>query len=320
MRICLAGEGAQGISHADVLQDIEGVEIVTLAGGIAADAEAFAYERGIPHWSLDLEECLSRDGVEAVILTTPNQVHCAQTELALNMGKHVLVEIPMGISLAESQRIAALEERTGLVCMVCHTQRYNSAFREVYRQVQEGELTLHHIVQQTYFFRRRNENRFGKKRTWVDALLWHQACHMVDMCYWLLDDPDMEGWGQAGPLHAELGVPMDISIGMRTKDGKLVTSANSFNNYGPIYSEYRFSAEGEVDRSRRTGDRATGRWGDRRAGPRVLRIDKSGATAVDQLPGLSADDGDSRPYPAVDRRLSGDFEQSVLAGEGVALA
>ena len=118
MRICLAGEGAQGISHADVLQDIEGVEIVTLAGGIAADAEAFAYERGIPHWSLDLEECLSRDGVEAVILTTPNQVHCAQTELALNMGKHVLVEIPMGISLAESQRIAALEKRTGLVCMV----------------------------------------------------------------------------------------------------------------------------------------------------------------------------------------------------------
>ena len=54
MRICLAGEGAQGISHADVLQDIEGVEIVTLAGGIAADAEAFAYERGIPHWSLYL--------------------------------------------------------------------------------------------------------------------------------------------------------------------------------------------------------------------------------------------------------------------------
>ena len=243
MKICLAGEGAQGISHADVLQDIEGVEIDTLAGGIAADAEAFAYERGIPHWSLDLEECLSRDGVEAVILTTPNQVHCVQVELALNMGKHVLVEIPMGISLAESQRIAELEERTGLVCMVCHTQRYNSAFREVYRQVQEGELTLHHIVQQTYFFRRRNENRFGKKRTWVDALLWHQACHMVDMCYWLLDDPDMEGWGQAGPLHAELGVPMDISIGMRTKDGKLVTSANSFNNYGPIYSEYRFIGE-----------------------------------------------------------------------------
>ena len=243
MKICLAGEGAQGISHADALQGIEGIEIDTLAGGIAADAEAFAAERAIGHWSLDLEECLSRDGVEAVILTTPNQVHCEQVELALNMGKHVLVEIPMGISLEESQRVAALEKSTGLVCMVCHTQRYNGAFIEVHRRLQQGELTLHHIVQQTYFFRRRNENRFGKKRTWVDALLWHQACHMVDMCYWLLDDADMEAWGQAGPLHAELQVPMDISIGMRTRDGKLVTSANSFNNYGPIYSEYRFIGE-----------------------------------------------------------------------------
>jgi len=243
MKICLAGEGAQGISHADALRTIGGIEIDTLAGGIAADAEAFAREREIPHWSLDLEECLSRDGVEAVILTTPNQVHCNQVELALNMGKHVLVEIPMGISLEESQRVATLEEQTGMVCMVCHTQRYNATFAEVYRRLQQGELTLHHIVQQTYFFRRRNENRFGKKRTWVDALLWHQACHMVDMCYWLLDDPGMEAWGQAGPLHKELGVPMDISIGMRTADGRLVTSANSFNNHGPIQSEYRFIGE-----------------------------------------------------------------------------
>ena len=225
------------------MRTISGIEIDTLAGGIAADAEAFAREREIPHWSLDLEECLSRDGVEAVILTTPNQVHCNQVELALNLGKHVLVEIPMGISLEESQRVATLEQQTGMVCMVCHTQRYNATFAEVYRRLQQGELTLHHIVQQTYFFRRRNENRFGKKRTWVDALLWHQACHMVDMCYWLLGDPGMQAWGQAGPLHKELGVPMDISIGMRTADGRLVTSANSFNNHGPIQSEYRFIGE-----------------------------------------------------------------------------
>ena len=243
MRICLAGEGAQGITHADALQAIEGIEIDTLAGGIAADAEAFAKERDIPHWSLDLEECLSRDGVEAVILTTPNQVHCAQVEMALDMGKHVLVEIPMGISLAESQRIAALEAEKGLVCMVCHTQRYTGAFREVFRRVREGELNLYHIVQQTYFFRRRNENRFGKKRTWVDDLLWHQACHMVDMCYWILDDPRMEAWGQVGALHPELEIPMDITIGMRSEDGCLVSSAQSFNNHGPISSDYRFIGE-----------------------------------------------------------------------------
>jgi 2-hydroxy-4-carboxymuconate semialdehyde hemiacetal dehydrogenase len=243
MRLCLAGEGAQGLTHMQVLQQIGGVEVVTLAGGVAADAAAFADQWDIPHWSLDLEECLARPGVEAVILTSPNQVHCAQVELALGMGKHVLVEIPMGLTLAESRRVVAAEERSGRVCMVCHTNRYNPLFREVHRRVRAGELTLHHIVQQTFFFRRRNENRFGKPRTWVDDLLWHQACHMVDMVWWLLDDPHLDAWGQAGPLHPTLGVPMDISIGLRARNGCLVTGAQSFNNHGPIQGNYRFIGE-----------------------------------------------------------------------------
>jgi 2-hydroxy-4-carboxymuconate semialdehyde hemiacetal dehydrogenase len=58
IRICLAGEGAQGFSHFASLADMAGVEVVTLCGGIAEDAQRFAEERNIPHWSLDLAECL----------------------------------------------------------------------------------------------------------------------------------------------------------------------------------------------------------------------------------------------------------------------
>jgi len=243
MKICLAGEGAQGITHMQALRNMEGIEVVTLTGGIEEDTVAFAKEWEIPHYSMQLEESLKQPGVEAVILGSPNQVHCEQVEMALGMGKHVLVEIPMGMTLEESQRVVEMEEKTGLVCMVCHTNRYNSVFREVHRRVEAGELTLHHIVQQTYFFRRKNENRFGKPRTWVDDLLWHQACHMIDMVYWLLDDPNMTAWGQTGPMHPTLDVPMDITIGLRAKNGCLVTAAQSFNNHGPIQSLYRFIGE-----------------------------------------------------------------------------
>ena len=131
MKVCLAGEGAQGFSHYETLSTMDDVEVVSLAGGLADDAEAFAAERGIPHWSLDLEECLRQPGVEACILTTPNAIHAAQAELCMSMGKHVLIEIPMGMSLAESERLAELEQETGLVCMVCHSQRYGSGHREV---------------------------------------------------------------------------------------------------------------------------------------------------------------------------------------------
>ena len=196
MKVCLAGEGAQGFTHFDSLAAIDGIEVVTLAGGVAADARKFAADREIPHVSLSLEECLRQPGVECCVLTTPNALHAAQAELCLRMGKHVLVEIPMGMTLAEAEQLAALAEATSLVCMVCHSQRFNPGFAEVKRRAESGELTLHHIVQQTYFMRRKNENRFGTPRSWTDDLLWHQLCHAIDMCYWLIDDPLLEGWGQ----------------------------------------------------------------------------------------------------------------------------
>lgn len=84
MKVCLAGEGAQGTSHYAALSEIDGVEVVTLAGGVAADAEQFARERGIPHWSLSLEECLAREGVECCVLTTPNALHASQAQMSVN--------------------------------------------------------------------------------------------------------------------------------------------------------------------------------------------------------------------------------------------
>jgi len=91
--------------------------------------------------------------------------------------------------------------------------------------------------------RRTNANMYGKPRSWTDELLWHQACHMVDFMYWLFNEPNLEAWAQAGPDHSTLNIPMDITIGLRASNGALVTSANSFNNHGPITATYRFIGE-----------------------------------------------------------------------------
>jgi 2-hydroxy-4-carboxymuconate semialdehyde hemiacetal dehydrogenase len=243
MKICLVGEGAQGLTHIEVLKKMENVEVATVAGGLEDDTREFAQKWGIPHWSLDYAECLAQPDIEAVVLTSPNQVHAKQTVQALEAGKHVLLELPIGLSLAEAQSVVAAEKASGKVAMVCHTQRFSPGFRKVKALIDSGELHLHHIVQQTYFFRRINENRFGKKRIWVDDLLWHQACHMIDMVYWLLGDPDMEAWGRMGPLHPELDIPMDLTIGLQAKNGALVSAAQSFNNHGGILSLYRFIGE-----------------------------------------------------------------------------
>lgn len=247
MKICMVGEGAQAELHMQALQSIDNVEVVSLAGGIDADMQAFAQKWDIPHCALDLETCLNQPGVEAVINTGPSQLHAQQTQIAIALGKHVLLEIPLALSLAESEQLAALERDSGLTCMVCHTRHFMTGMRALKQMIFDAELHLHHIVIQTYFFRRVNINRFGDPRTWKDDLLWHHACHAVDMTRWLLEDDALEVMAQVGPNHPQLDIPMDLTIGLKSqKTGAIATIAHSFNNHGEIQTPMRFIAEEET--------------------------------------------------------------------------
>jgi 2-hydroxy-4-carboxymuconate semialdehyde hemiacetal dehydrogenase len=86
----------------------------------------------------------------------------------------------------------------------------------------------------------------GQSRSWVDNLLWHHGCHSVDLAHWILDEPNFSVWGQKGPDHAGLGIPMDMTVGMKSKKGPLFSMAMSFNNKGPFGGFYRYIGEEET--------------------------------------------------------------------------
>jgi 2-hydroxy-4-carboxymuconate semialdehyde hemiacetal dehydrogenase len=240
MKLVLAGEGAIGRRHTQAVSRIDGVEIASIAGGSRADTEALAAELGVAHWSLDLAECLDRPGVEGAILATPTQLHAAQTVQVLEAGLPVLVEIPMADSLADAEAVVVAQQRTGMTAMVCHTRRFNPSHQWIHRRIQAGELTLQHLVVETFFFRRTNSNALGQPRTWTDHLLWHHACHTVDLFGYQTGRPVVDAWAQQGPPHPDLGIAMDMSVGLRTDAGQLCTLSLSFNNDGPLGTFFRY--------------------------------------------------------------------------------
>jgi 2-hydroxy-4-carboxymuconate semialdehyde hemiacetal dehydrogenase len=246
MKICLAGSGAMGEIHVKALKKIADVKVVSVAGRTEAGVKAFAEKWNIPHSSTNLEECVDRPGVDAVILTTPSDQHHDQTLMALRKGKHVQVEIPMALTLADSQHMLDEAKRAGKTLMVTHTRRFANPHREIRRRIQEGTFHLHHMVVETYFFRRTNLNMHGQPRSWVDNLLWHHGCHSVDLAHWILNEPNWDVWGQRGPDHPELKIPMDISVAMKSRKGPLFTMAMSFNNKGPFGGFYRYIGEEET--------------------------------------------------------------------------
>lgn len=240
MNVVLAGAGAIGRKHAAAIARIDGVELVSVVGRLEPDTKEFAAEFDIRHWTLDLGESLDLPGVDAVILATPTGMHAAQSIAAFEMGKHTLIEIPMADNLADSEAIVAAQERTGVVGMVAHTRRFNPSHQWVRARIESGEYAIQHFVVQTFFFRRENTNALGKPRSWTDHLLWHHACHTVDLFQYQTGEIADRVWAQQGPIHPELGIAMDMTIGLGTPSGAICTLALSFNNEGPFGSWFRY--------------------------------------------------------------------------------
>ncbi len=83
---------------------------------------------------------LADKSVEAVILTSPNDVHEAQSVEAANAGKHVLCEKPLSLSGASAGRILEASTKAGVVLGVGHERRFEPAMQQLSRMVKSGEL------------------------------------------------------------------------------------------------------------------------------------------------------------------------------------
>jgi 2-hydroxy-4-carboxymuconate semialdehyde hemiacetal dehydrogenase len=240
MKVGLAGQGAFGIKHLEAIQNIPGIEVITLSGGSAVTTEEVAKKFRIPHWTTDLAESLKQPGLEAVILASPTQMHAKQGVACMRAGKHVQIEIPISDSLADAEMLLKTQKETGVICMGGHTRRFNPSHQWIHKRIAAGELKVQQMDVQTFFFRRTNMNAAGKPRSWTDHLLWHHACHTVDLFGYQTGEAISECYALQGPKHPDLKIAMDMSIGMKTPSGAICTLSLSFNNNGPLGTFFRY--------------------------------------------------------------------------------
>lgn len=239
MRICVIGNGAFGKKHLDALKNIEDAEVVCLVGRREEATKLVAEQFNVPTWTTSFEEALTMDW-DAAIITSPTQVHAQQAIAVMNAGKHVMIEIPMADTLEDAQAIVDVQKKTGLVAMAGHTRRFNPSHQYVHKKIVAGELKIQQMDVQTYFFRRTNTNALGEPRSWTDHLLWHHACHTVDLFAYQTGEEIVEVQAMQGPIHPELGIALDMSIGLKTTSGAICTLSLSFNNDGPLGTFFRY--------------------------------------------------------------------------------
>lgn len=144
----------------------------------------------------DYERMLADGGLDGVIVCTPHGMHPAMTVQALEAGKHVLVEKPVGIYADEVQRaIDVLSARPELVCGVLYNRRASKAFSHVRRLMEQGRIG--ELVRCTWvltdLYRTCAYYRSGSWRgSWQSeggGLLMTQASHQLDLLQWICGMP-----------------------------------------------------------------------------------------------------------------------------------
>lgn len=108
-------------------------------------ARASAYSRGV-RATTALDQVLEDSGVEAVAIATPAASHAEVAMACLDSGRHVLVEKPMALSVAEAHKLSAAAAQRGLTLMCDHTYNYAPAVRKIQALIRAGNIgDLHYV-------------------------------------------------------------------------------------------------------------------------------------------------------------------------------
>ncbi len=234
--VAIVGYGSIAEEHARAIAELAAgpahpdLRVTNVVGPCLDAAEAFARTFGVGRVGRLFDELLDDDGIDAVVICSPTALHAEHAAAALQAGKHVLCEIPLATSLADTDRLIGLARTAGRWLMVCHTQRYFAGLIEMRRRIAEGRLRPRALVCRALWLRRENVNWRGRRRSWTDDLLWHHGCHVVDTALWLLGADAAEVAGKIAAPSAPLGIPMDLAMVLRTARDELVSVAMSYNS------------------------------------------------------------------------------------------
>jgi myo-inositol 2-dehydrogenase/D-chiro-inositol 1-dehydrogenase len=194
-RIALAGFGAWGRMHARAVAAIDGAKIVAVLA--RSEESRQAARQALPDARLvrDYAALLTADDVDVIDVVLPNHAHADAAVAALDAGKHVLLEKPLGLTLAECDAVAAASRRSGRLVAVNHELRVSRQWGAVHEMIAGGELgALRH--QHLSLFRkpfRAGSGGWRYDRTRVGSWVLEELVHFIDLVLWYAESAGLPG-------------------------------------------------------------------------------------------------------------------------------
>ena len=196
--VAVLGAGNRGNVYASYTKKFPyAMKVVAVVDINPRRLETFGNEYNIPLAARfnSLEEFFSCPKMcDAVIVSTPDNLHYEPTMKALESGYHVLLEKPMCQTEKECRNILAMTQKTGLIVAVCHVLRYAPYFIAMQRAIKSGMIgdivSIQHFepIQYAHMAHSYVRGNWHDSRQTTPIIL-AKSCHDLDMLRYLIDKP-----------------------------------------------------------------------------------------------------------------------------------
>jgi predicted dehydrogenase len=160
--------------------------VVALASREANRAMFAAQQLGIPRSYGSYRALLADSEVDAVYLPLPNHLHAEWAIAALEAGKHVLCEKPIGLSSAEARRMDETAQRSGRVLMEGFMYRFHPTWTTIRRLVESGRIGELRAVQSWFSFCARDPEDIRNRMESGGGAMFDIGCYCVNLSRMLM--------------------------------------------------------------------------------------------------------------------------------------
>jgi predicted dehydrogenase len=180
--------GSQFISsiHARALRRCSRAEIAAVASPTPGNAARFAAEHEIPRHYLDYRDLLDNTDVDLVVIGAPNDLHCAMVVDAAAAGKHVVVEKPMCLNLAEADRMIAACKDEGVKLMYAEELCFAPKYVRLKELLDSGALGAPTLLKQSEKHDGPHAPHFWDVRRSGGGVTMDMGCHAIAFFRWML--------------------------------------------------------------------------------------------------------------------------------------
>jgi predicted dehydrogenase len=140
IRIGVIGVGFIGKVHIEALRRLGYPEVTAIVSRKQETADALARELSVPKAYSRYDDLFDDGDIDAVHITTVNNLHFPLAKTAMEKGKHVICEKPLAMNRQEGAELLDIARKTGVVHAVCHNMRYYPMVKQAREMVAAGEI------------------------------------------------------------------------------------------------------------------------------------------------------------------------------------